>query len=285
MTMSIKPLREGFASEVTGLDLRHTQEENVRAALYQAFAERSVLVIRNQNLEPADFLETSRIFGNPMLQSLEQFRIPDCPLVGFISSKDKGSNGKVITRGSNWHTDHSHTVQPPKATILHAITLPNHGGDTQFCSMHLIYDALSEKLKKQADRINCLHIWMSRRCPRPMGAAEEGYDPRVWHPLVRVNPDTNRKAIYINTARIDDFQGIDMEDGFELLDDFMEMADQSEFEYRHKWEDGDVVIWDNRSVLHQANGDYGDEYRYLYRIIIEGEPVLNANGERMEVAA
>mgnify|MGYP003328560562 FL=1 len=126
---------------------------------------------------------------------------------------------------------------------------------------------------------------MSRRCPRPMAPAEEGFDPRVWHPLVRVNPDTNRKEIYINTARIDDFQGVDMEEGFELLDDFMKMADQAEFEYRHKWEDGVIVIWDNSAVLHQANADYGDQYRHLYRIIIEGEPVLNAYGEQMKSAA
>lgn len=285
MTMSIKPVRNGFASEVTGIDLRCPLDDHTKGALYQAFAERSVLIIRGQELEPAEFLESSRIFGNPMMQSLEQFRIPDCPLVGFISSRDKGANGKAITRGSNWHTDHSHSICPPKATTLHAVTLPSKGGDTQFCSMHLLYDSLPEEIKRQVDDINCLHIWMSRRCPRPMAPAEEGFDPRVWHPLVRTNPDTGRKAIYINTARIDDFHGIKMEDGFDLLDSFMAMADKPEFEYRHKWEEGDMVIWDNRSVLHQANGDYGNEYRHLYRIIIEGEPVLNAQGEQIEVAA
>ena len=285
MSLNIQHLRDGFASEATGIDLRQSQDDATKEALYKTFAERSVLVIRDQKLDPAEFLDVSRIFGSPMLQSLEQFRVPECPMVGFISSRDKGTSGKKITRGSNWHTDHSHTETPPRATILHAVTLPSQGGDTQFASMHLIYDALSKEQQTLMDQINCLHIWMSRRCPRPMPPAEDGFDPRYWHPLVRTNPDTGRKAIYMNTARIDEFQGVDLEEGFDMLDLLMDMADKPDFEYRHKWEDGDVVIWDNRAILHQANGDYGDEYRYLYRIIIEGEPVLNANGEKLGEAA
>ena len=116
MTFTINPLRSGFASEVLGIDLRETLADNTKEALYRTFAERSVLVIRNQKLEPPEFLEAARIFGTPMLQDLEQFRVPECPLVGFISSRDKGACGKVITRGRNWHTDHSHTETPPSAT-------------------------------------------------------------------------------------------------------------------------------------------------------------------------
>lgn len=285
MSFSINPMRDGFASEVTGLDLREPQDDATKQVLYRAFVERSVLVIRDQKMEPPEFLEAAKIFGAPMLQELEQFRVPECPLVGTISSRDKGTSGKPITRGSNWHTDHSHEAVPPRATTLHAVTLPSQGGDTQFSSMHLVYDALPEELRKKVDQINCLHIWISRRCPRPMPPAEDGFDPRIWHPLVRMNPDTSRKAIYMNTARIDEFEGIDLDEGFHLLDMLMEMAGQPEFEYRHKWQQGDMVVWDNRAVLHQANGDYGDEYRFLYRIIIEGEPVLNAQGEPLGEAA
>ena len=285
MTLTINPLRSGFASEVVGIDLRKTPDDNTKEALYRTFAERSVLVIRNQKLEPPEFLEAARIFGTPMLQDLEQFRVPECPLVGFISSRDKGASGKVITRGRNWHTDHSHTETPPRATTLHAVTLPIEGGDTQFASMHLAYDGLPDDMRNKVDPINCLHVWMSRRCPRPMPSIEEGFDPRFWHPLVRTNPDTGRRALYMNTARIDEFQGIELNAGFDLLDFLMDHITQPRFEYRHQWREGDMLIWDNRAVMHQANGDYGDQYRYLYRIIIEGEPVLNANGEKLGEAA
>ncbi len=272
MSMSIEPLRDGFASAVTGIDLREPQDDTTKEALYRAFADRSVLVIRDQKLEPPHFLDAARIFGNPLLQELEQFRVPECPLVGFVSSKDKGASGKRIVRGSNWHTDHSHTVTPPRATTLHAVTLPAQGGDTQFSSMHLLYEALPDELRAQADKINCLHIWMSRRCPRPMGTTENGFDPRVWHPLVRKNPDNGRKAIYINTARIDEFEGIGLDDGFDLLDRLMEEASQPQFEYRHAWDEGDMVIWDNRCCIHKANADYDfQELRLLYRIIIQGD--------------
>ena len=89
----------------------------------------------------------------------------------------------------------------------------------------------------------------------------------------------------MNTARIDEFQGIELNAGFDLLDFLMDHITQPRFEYRHQWREGDMLIWDNRAVMHQANGDYGDQYRYLYRIIIEGEPVLNANGEKLGEAA
>jgi taurine dioxygenase len=285
MTLSIEPLSQNFASEVVGLDLRNPQDDATKQALYQAFAERSVLVFRDQKLEPPEFLSAVSTFGTPQMQELEQFLVQDCPLVGFISSRDKGASGKTIVRGSNWHTDHSHTETPPRATTLHAVTLPSEGGDTQFANMHLAYDALPDDIREKADLVKCLHIWMSRRCPRPMGTIKDGFDPRVWHPLVRTNPDNGRRALYMNTARIDEFQGIDLDEGFDLIDTLMDFSTQPQFEYRHSWRPGDLVIWDNRAVMHQANGDFGDQYRYLYRIIIEGEPVLDANGRKLGEAA
>jgi len=273
MALEIVPLTDHFAAEARGVDLREDQDEQTRQALYDAFANNSVLLIRDQELDPDGFLKAAEIFGPIFEQDLKHFCLDENPLVGFVSSEDRNNlDGKRIYRGSNWHTDHSNRIVPPRATTLFGVTIPEKGGDTQFADMKALYDDLPDETKEKIDRVKTLHVWQSSRSPRPM-SKPPGEQPETWQPLVRVNPDSGRRGIYMNTARIETFDGIDDEEGFEIVDHLMSLADSGKYEYRHQWRKGDMVIWDNRSVLHQATTDY-DEARFLYRVMIVGDPVI-----------
>jgi taurine dioxygenase len=270
--MEFIPLTDHFAAEARGIDLAQEQDAATKTALYDAFARHSVLVFRNQKLSPEDFLAAARIFGEIYEQSIKAYKLPECPLVGVISSEDRSNiTGKRIYRGTNWHTDNSNRAVPPRATMLYGVTIPESGGDTQFSDMRALYDDLPAETKARIDPVKVLHIWQSSRSPRPM-SKPAGTPPEAWQPLVRVNPDSGRRGIYMNTARMERFDGIDDEEGFAIVAELMALAGDGRYEYRHKWRAGDMVIWDNRSVQHQANADY-EGARRLYRIMIKGEAV------------
>jgi taurine dioxygenase len=239
-------------------------------------ANHAVVVFRGQNLAPPQFMQAASIFGEIMPQMLERFTLPEYPLVGFVSSEDTDKpGGKRIVRGEQYHTDHSNYPAPPKATLLHAVTLPGKGGDTQFVNVHASYEELPGEMKRKIDGLRVLHVYLSSRSPRKkavLTGEEKQRIPETWQPLVARHPESGRKGLYLNTAHMERIEGMADEEAFRLIGELMAHATQSKYEYRHKWRDGDMVIWDNRSVMHQANGDY-TERRYLYRLMVKGVPL------------
>ena len=185
-------------------------------------------------------------------------------------------NGKRIIPGESFHTDHSNHPAPPKATTLFAVSLPSSGGDTQYVNMHDAYDDLSEAMKRRIDGMRAVHVYLSKYSPRSLGLLTEesrkALPPPGIHPLVRVHPDNGRKALYLNPVRIESIVGMEDSEALDLIGELMAHATQQKYEYRHQWRYGDMVIWDNRSVLHKANPDYDmNEKRYLYRLMLKGE--------------
>jgi taurine dioxygenase len=277
MNFDIRPLTPHTGSEILGLDLRKVQEAATQEQLRQAFADRALLCFRDQELAPPDFMRAIEIFGEIMPQQVARFTLPDHPLVGFVSSEDTdkaGPEGKRLVRGEQFHTDHSNTLAPPIATSLCAVTLPSTGGDTQFVNVHAAYSDLPEETKRQIDGLKVLHVFKSSRSPRRK-VEMTGKTPEAWQPLVAIHPRNGRKALYLNTAHMERIEGMDDDSAFQLIDRLMAHATQPKYEYRHKWRKGDVVIWDNRSLLHQANGDY-TEKRFLYRLMVKGPPLQAA---------
>lgn len=138
------------------------------------------------------------------------------------------------------------------------------------------YDALPAAMKTKIDGLTARHVYQSkhsaRKLPQLPGERKKIADISVIHPLVHTRPATGRKPIYINPIRIEEIIGIPEAEALLLLDGLLAHATQDAFEYRHKWRSGDVVIWDNRCLLHKANGDYPvEEVRYLYRLMLKGE--------------
>jgi taurine dioxygenase len=274
--MHIRPLSDHTGAEVTGLDLSRTMPDDTRTALAEAFVAHSVLAVRGQSLTPDALVQAVQIFGTIFPQHNTRFAIPDCPQIHYISNRDSFPDGRRYIPGEGWHTDHSNDARPPSATVLHAVTLPDHGGDTQFANMAEAYTALPTATKDRLAGLMGIHVYQSSHSARQLMSLSDANRERVpnavLHPLVRTHPKTRRKSIYINPIRIEGVVGLNHREALPLLDELLAHATQEMFQYRHKWADGDLVIWDNRCLLHKANGDYDmAQARFLYRVMLQGD--------------
>ncbi len=274
-SFAIMPLTDHTGAEVVGIDFRESIDADVRAALNEAFVAHHVLVMRDQHFSPDDFKAAVRLLGELQPHDKKEHHVPGYPDVSYVSN-DEFVNGRRIIPGETFHTDHSNHPRPPKATTLFAVELPSSGGDTQYVNMHDAYDELPQETKQKIDNLKAVHAYLSKYSPRPLGYLSEKsrrqLPPPGLHPLVRTHPENGRKALFLNPVRIESIVGMDDGEALKLIDELMRHATQKKYEYRHKWRHGDWVIWDNRSVMHQANPDYDmNERRYLYRLMLKGE--------------
>ena len=275
MSITFKSLSDHTGVEVEGLDLSQPLSSEARERVYRAWLEHSVLVVRDQNLNPHQLLAAAKQFGDPLHQHNTRFQLEECPEIHYISNQDKYEDGRRYIPGSGYHTDHSNAANPPKATILHAKLLPKTGGDTQFVNMARAFETLDSDIQKRINGLKAEHVYQSSHSSRKLvGLTEKRkaeIEKSVSHPLIRTHDETARKAIYINPIRIERIIGMDDEEALPLLDYLLEHSIQMTHEYRHRWEVGDFVMWDNRVLMHKANPDYDmKEKRYLYRLMLQG---------------
>jgi taurine dioxygenase len=269
-------MTEHTGAEVRGLDLSQPIGANDREALRAAFVRHHVLAIRGQRLAPDQLVQAVQLFGEIFPQHNTRFALPDCPQIHYLSNQDRFPDGRRYIPGEGWHTDHSNDTRPPMATILHAVQLPGSGGDTQFANMAAAYDALPGAIQARIGPLLAIHVYQSSHSARQLMALSSTNRERVpnavLHPMVRTHPESGRRSIYINPIRIEGILGLDHREALPLLDELLAHATAPRFQYRHAWQPGDMVIWDNRCLLHKANGDYDmDEVRYLYRVMLKGD--------------
>jgi taurine dioxygenase len=275
MGYAVTPLTRHTGAEVRGLDLNRGVDPETRAALNRAFLDHHVLAIRGQSFTPPQFLAAAQIFGELFQHDKREMHVPGWPQMYYVSN-EQTVPGKRYISGETFHTDHSNHPSPPKATLLYPVALPSSGGDTQYVNMHEAYDDLSPALKEEIAGLKAVHVYLSKYSPRELRPLSEEsrhlVPPPGIHPLVRTHPETGRKALYLNPVRIEAIEGIADEEALALVTRLMEHAIQEKYEYRHQWRHGDMVIWDNRSVIHKANPDYDmSERRYLYRLMLKGD--------------
>jgi taurine dioxygenase len=275
VSFTVTPLTDHTGAEVIGLDFTQPIDIETRAALNHAFAERHVLVMRDQHFTPEQFKAAAQLFGELQAHDKKERHVAGHPDVEYISN-DEMVDGKRIIPGETFHTDHSNHPRPPKATTLFAVELPTSGGDTQYVNMHDAYDDLPEATKREIDGLKAVHVYQSKYSPRSLGTiskeSRRNLPPPGIHPLVRTHPENGRKALFLNPVRMESIVGMEDKEALALIDELMRHATQKKYEYRHKWRHGDWVMWDNRSVMHQANPDYDmRERRYLYRLLLKGE--------------
>ena len=262
--------------EVTGVDLTASVSDGLKSDLIDAFHRHLVLVIRDQNLDPQQMLGAVQLFGEVFTQHNKRFSLTDCPQIHYLSNEDYYSDGNRYIPGAGYHTDHSNAPEPPKATVLFARSLPETGGDTQFVNMYSAHADLPDEIKLKIADLKAVHVYQSRHSVRKlMPLSEESQKDvldGVVHPLVRTHPETSRKALYINPIRIEAIEGLSEPEALTLLDELLTHATQEKYQYRHKWRLGDLVMWDNRCLLHKANDDYDmTQLRYLYRVMLKGD--------------
>lgn len=281
MALTIHPINDDFAAEIGDIDLTRPVDEHCRQELNELFSKYAVLIFRHQPLTPPQFMQAAEIFGELMDQQIKKFVLREYPLVGCNSTTDlPRKNGKLQVRGENYHTDHSNNPQPPKATSLVAVQIPSYGGDTQFVDVRRAYDDLPETMKQKIATLRSKHVHQSSRSPRDfarLSPEEMARIPHTIQPLVIRHPVSGRPALYLNTGRMEGIEGLGPDEAFTLINTLYAHATRPIYEYRHKWRTGDMVIWDNRSVMHQANADYEpEEFRFLYRVMLKGAKLVPA---------
>jgi taurine dioxygenase len=279
----------GLGAEVLGVDLTQPVSAELRARLNADFARYHVLAIRGQKFTADQFVEAGRVFGEIMPHHRKSGNRVEHAMIYEVKNT-RTESGKYFIQGETYHTDHSNDPIPPKATSLYPVSLPSKGGDTQFVDMHQAYDDLPEETRQRIAGLKAVHVYLSKYSPRALKALDpesvKTLPPPAIHPLVRVHPDNGRKFLYLNPVRIEAILGMPDEEALALVAELMAHATQKKYEYRHQWRYGDMVIWDDRSVLHQANGDYDmNEVRQLHRIMIKGVPIAGEVVTEAERAA
>jgi taurine dioxygenase len=277
-TYNVTPLTGHTGAEIHGLDLTREIDPETRSVLNHAFAQFHVLVVRDQKYGPDEFLKAVQVWGELQPHDKKELHVPGYPQMYFVSN-EQTVPGKRYISGETFHSDHSNHPAPPKATILYPVSLPSQGGDTQYVNMHLAYDELPEATKRRIDPLQAVHVYLSKYSPRELKPLNEeslkALPPPGIHPLVRVHPENRRKALFLNPVRIESIIGMPDDEALDLVTELMTHATQKKYEYRHQWQYGDMVLWDNRSVMHKANPDYDmNERRYLYRLMLKGEPPI-----------
>jgi taurine dioxygenase len=257
----------------TEVDVRALSDADWNA-LYRAWLDGIVLVVRGQTLTMEEFLAYSRRFGRLKPHRVRKTRHPDYPeltLMGVGTRKPDGQVDQAIyNRGGGWHTDSPWDTEICKGTQLYGIAIPSRGGDTLFASMYEAYDALSESLKKRLEGLKAEHAYGGRaRKGNDLLEPEDRLLPPAVHPVVRTHEETGRKSLYANPTHILRIQGLGDGESDKLIAELTDHMVATPAQYRHKWQKGDIVIWDNRCALHAATGGYPiEEPRIHWRVTI-----------------
>ena len=261
-----RPLHPSIGAEICGLDLRETLSANDRAAVAAALAEHLVLVFRDQEFTPAEYMAGCSQLGAPMGQHFSQHNMPDQPMIGRIWHR----NGQ--RPASLWHTDHTNRERPPKATILYGVEIPPEGGDTSFANMRAAWAGLDAGEQQRLSGLRTVNRIDQHLLDGTLPGDREKYDVPVAHPMVRTHPEHGSKALYFHISKARYIEGMTAEASQALMQDLLDRTIHDGIVYRHRWRQGDMVVCDNRATMHRAHGDYDRRYsRMLWRIILEGD--------------
>jgi len=273
----------GFGAEIHGVDLSQPLDPATKAALDRALAENYILRFPDQDLRPEHVVDASRVFGPVEPHVVPGYYHPDTDLLLVLSNR-VGDDGKPLgikDAGTFWHSDVSYRACPAKATMLYAIEIPDEGGDTLFCDMVAALDALPPDLRQKLEGRNGVHHYAQRDkfaaaqgTTQVVTAPSRQKTPPVRHPALRTHPATGRTSLYVNPAYTTEIEGLDPADSADTLARIYDHCLQDRFRLRYTWRPGDVVVWENVSVMHSATTQDlpPDRYRTLWRTVISGEP-------------
>ena len=259
--VTVTPTGAALGAEIHDVDLRAIDDEAF-AAIYRAWLDHQVLLVRDQRLTDADLIAFSRRFGDLDLAPVQENgrrSVDGHPEIYIVSNVVE--NGVAIgSLGSGeavWHTDMSYLTDPPKASALYALEVPETGGDTMFCTMHGAWDALPAALQARIADLQVKHDGTYNSGGYVRAGVTPTGDPRTapgtLHPLVCVHPETGRRGLYLGRRRNAYIDGLPLEESDALLDEVWAHATDAALTWRHKWQTGDLVLWDNRCTMHRRD--------------------------------
>jgi taurine dioxygenase len=276
--IDVVPTGRPLAAEVRGVDLRSLDDQKF-AALRRAWHQHQVLLIRSQTLSDQDLIAFSRRFGDldwaPVQETGRRF-VEGLPEI-YIVSNVKVNGEPIGSLGAGeavWHTDMSYLDVPPMASMLYALEVPPSGGNTSFCSMYAIYEALPAEMKQRIAGLKIKHdgTYNSGGFLRQGVTATD--DPRTSpgavHPLICTHPDTGRQMLYLGRRRNAYLVGLELSESEALLDELWRYVERPEFAWEHTWRVGDLVMWDNRCTMHRRDPFDDTSRRVMHRTQIKG---------------
>ncbi len=278
--MEFRKLGEGFGLEARGIDLAQPLSDDAFRPLWNAFFGGQVLVIRAQKLTAAQFLSFARRFGRPEPHVIDQFHHPEHADILILSNRKKdGQPVGLADAGTYFHTDYSYLEVPARCTMLYSIEVPRKGGDTLFADQYAAYDDLPAEFKEEIAGLVALHHYgnrddlnkASRTVASVLNDEQENKMSWVKHRVARAHPITGRTALYSVSGSSFGIEGVPEDEAVALLDELKDHATQEKYQLRLKYGVGDVVIWDNASLLHSATLIDPDDPRTLWRITIKEE--------------
>lgn len=287
--MEITPTGAALGAEITGIDLSEDVSDAEREVIFNAYIENQVLLFRGQSLGFDDLLRLREIFGPPGLtanqllglgrKSYYPDEVPtDITIISNIIDDDGAPVGSLGHGEAYWHTDSSFTEEPISASLLHAIEIPEIGGETSFLNMYQAYDEMPPDLAARVEGKFANHskVYLSNGDKRPEfdTPTDASQAPGVRHPMVRTHPNSGRKCLYLGRRLNSYVFDLPLEESETLLDEVWAHTCRAKFVWEHKWKVGDLLVWDNRCTMHHRKAFPPESRRLMHKSITAGEPVL-----------
>jgi taurine dioxygenase len=271
--MTVEPLAGALGAEVSGVDLARDLDDETIADIRRVWLEHLVVFFRDQTLTPQQFLAFGRRFGEPIEYPFVK-GLPDTPEVIAVLKLET----ERVNFGGIWHSDTTYLERPPMASMLIGREVPPAGGDTEFANMYLAYETLSDGLKRLLEPLRAVNssaladVSRTREDRLKDSARRDAAQQYVAeHPVVRVHPETGRKALYVNVAHTERFAGMTREESLPLLRYLFRHQVRPEFTCRFRWRPGSIAFWDNRCAQHNAINDYPGQRRLMHRLTLAGD--------------
>jgi len=282
MPIEARPIHPSFGAEVVGVDLSRDLDDATVAAVLDAWTRHSILLFRDVRMTPAQHVAFTRRFGPLHVMEPLEFNLPGHPEVFVVSNVEEDGKPVGLKRaGWGWHSDGEDKAVPNAGSFLYALEVPPAGGDTLFADTYGAFAALpADVLRTIGGRRACFsrvrlhHVHYPHM--KPLTDEQKAQRPDVWHPIARRHPRSGWTALYIGRWACE-VEGLPEDEGRELIRYLQELATRPEFVYRHRWQVGDAMLWDNRCAQHCAT-EFDDvaHRRRMHRTTLEGEPPLLA---------
>ncbi len=276
MAISIRRLSYGIGAEISGFDLTQPLSDETIAEIRQAWLDYQILLIRGQEITPEQQIAFTSRFGEQEEYPLKHYRLPGYPEIFCLSNMDEdGRITQTADVGREWHTDMSWSIKPALGSILRCIEAPNYGGTTIFSNAYMAYERLSPAFRRMIDPLYAVHQVFNPKTSVLNNKNAAGYldtakieemlreNPPVVQPVVRIHPETGRRALYVCENVTTRLVGCSEAESEPLLAYLFKVAAFVEYTYRHAWQPNDIIMWDNRCTLHMAVPDNDHEQRRL----------------------
>jgi len=276
--MRLRPLTANLGAEVFGVELSAGVDDALFRALYDAFLRYQVLLFPPRELPPGDQVAFARRFGEVQVHVMNQYHADGYPELYRLSNLDRNGkpSGHHPDRGTlAWHSDGSWQRVTGQATIIYGEVMPQSGGQTHFCDMYGAYERLSASWKTRVAGLRAVHSLDFSRNRRhgedPLTEAQRLAKPPVDHPIVRTHPETGRKCLFLGD-HAEYILGLPYDEGRGLIEELNALAVHADLTYEHCWKARELLVWDNRCVMHRATAyDAANEGRVIRRCTVLGE--------------